>query len=269
MSDPSEPRQPPRPPQFTPPDPTSGYPPTAQFPQVGGNPPPYDPTSAGYPPPYDQAPGGYPPPYDPASGGYPPQGPPGPPPEYGPPPPPQRRSSLPLIALVLAVALLLCGGVATAGVILVNRATEKAQEIAEPIINPTLPELPTAGPDLPGLPTGFPDLPGLPTGLPTDLPGIGEGTEMSVTYEVTGDGSAEIMYMESFGSTPKRVGNVKLPWKVTITMKGTALVSVMAIRTGIDNGSISCRASVDGEQVAEHSAEGAVATTNCYKLVVN
>jgi hypothetical protein len=252
MSDPNEPRQPPRPPQFTPPDPDSGYPPTSEFPQVGGYPP--------------QS-------YDP-SGGYPPQGPPGPPPAYGPPgygpaQPPPRRSSIPLIALVLAVTLLLCGGVVTAGVILVNRAADKAEELAAPIVNPTLPELPTVAPGLPGLPTDFPDLPGLPSGFPTGLPGIGQGKEISVTYEVTGDGPAEILYVESFGGTPKRVGNVKLPWKITTKMKGTALVSVMAMRTGVDAGGISCKASIDGEQVAEHSTEGTLATANCYKLVVN
>jgi hypothetical protein len=183
--------------------------------------------------------------------------------------PPPRRSSIPLIALVLAVTLLLCGGVVTAGVILVNRAADKAEELAEPIINPTLPQLPSAAPGLPGLPTDFPDLPGLPTDFPTGLPGIGQGKEISVTYEVTGDGPAEILYVESFGGTPKRVGNAKLPWKITTQMKGSALISVVAMRTGVDGGSISCTASVDGERVTEHSAEGTLATANCYKLVVN
>lgn len=251
MSDPSEPRQPPRPPQFTPPDPTSGYPPTAQFPQVG------------YHPQYQPAP------YDPATG-YPPPGPPGPPPGYGPPQqPPPRRSNAPLVALILAVTLLLCGGVVTAGVMLFNKATDKAEELAAPIINPTLPTPAIDGPDLPGLPTGFPDLPGLPTDFPTGLPGIGEGKEISVTYEISGDGPAEILYVENAGSSPKRVGGATLPWKVTLKVKGTALVSVMAMRTGIGAGSINCRASVDGEQVAEHSAEGTLATATCYKLVVN
>ncbi|MDI6098510.1 MmpS family transport accessory protein [Actinoplanes sp. NEAU-A12] len=268
-SDPSEPRQPPRPPQFTPPDPTSGYPPTAQFPQVGYNPqqpPPYDPAT-GYPPPYDPA-TGYPPPYDPATG-YPPPGVPGPPPGYEHPQPPPRKSSVPLIALILAVTLLLCGGVVTAGVILFRQATDKAEELAEPILNPTLPTPDVEVPGLPGLPTDFPDLPGLPTDFPTGLPGIGEGKEISVTYEITGDGPAEILYVDSLEGTPKRVGGAKLPWKVTVKVKGTALVSVMAVRTGLGSGSITCRASIDGEQVAEHSAEGTLATANCYKIVVN
>ncbi|MEU8655516.1 MmpS family transport accessory protein [Actinoplanes philippinensis] len=261
MSDPSEPRQPPRPPQFTPPP---DYPPTAQFPPVGhdpspgyGQPPPYDPNTGYAPPPP-------PPPYDPGPG-YPPQ------PGHGPAPLPPKRSKTPLIALVLAITLLLCGGVVTASVILVNRTVDKVNEVtddakkaAEPITDPTFPDLlPSGRPDFPGLPTEFPDLPALPTGIP----GIGEGKEISVTYEVTGDGPAEILYVEKLDGVPKRVGNAKLPWKVTTTMKGPSVLSVIAVRTGVDSGSISCTATVDGKQVATHTADGALATANCYELV--
>jgi hypothetical protein len=250
MSDPSEPRQPPRPPQFTPPP---DYPPTAQFPTVDPH--------AGYQPP----PPGYGTPPPPPGYGTPP------PPDYGAPPPgyepgPPRRSNAPLIALVLAVTLLLCGGVVTAGVLLVGRIGDKVQEVTEPIANPTLPDdlLPTGAPDFPGLPTGFPDLPALPTGIP----GIGEGKEITVTYEVTGDGPAEILYMEKLDGTPKRVGSARLPWKITTPMKGPSVISVVAMRTGVDDGAISCRASVDGKQVAENSARGSVATVTCYELVL-
>ncbi len=257
MSDPSEPRQPPRPPQFTPPP---DYPPTAQFPPVGPDPntgyapPPYDPNT-GYP---------QPPPYDPGTGYPPPPG-YGTPPGYGPAPRPPRRSNAPMIALVLAVALLLCGGVVTAGVILVGKIGDKVQEVTEPIANPTLPDVvPSDLPDFPGLPTDFPNLPALPTGIP----GIGEGREITVTYEVSGDGPAEIFYMEKLDGTPKRVGNAGLPWKITTKMKSPSVVSVIAVRSGIDAGSISCRASVDGKQVAENTADGALATANCYELVL-
>ena len=115
------------------------------------------------------------------------------------------------------------------------------------------------------MPTDLPDFPGLPTDLPTGIPGI--GTEISVTYEVTGDGPAEIVYIES-GNSPKRVGTAKLPWKVTTKLKSPAAVYVVAIRSGLGDGGIKCRTTVDGDQVAEHSAEGTFATANCYKLVV-
>ncbi|WP_433793357.1 MmpS family transport accessory protein [Actinoplanes sp. CA-252034] len=263
MSDPSEPRQPPRPPHFTPPP---DYPPTAQFPPVGpdpnagyAQPPPYDPTT-GYAPPS-------PPPYDPATG-YPPQPGYGQQPGYGPAPLPPRRSKTPLIALILAITLLLCGGVVTASVMLVDRTVDKVNEVAddakkaaEPITDPTFPDLLPSG--APGFP-GFPDLPA----LPTNIPGIGEGKEISVTYEVTGDGPAEILYMEKLDGAPARAGNAELPWKFTTTMKGPSVVSVIAMRTGIDSGSISCRASVDGKEVAANTAEGTLATANCYDLVL-
>ncbi|HWS38206.1 MAG TPA: MmpS family transport accessory protein [Actinoplanes sp.] len=287
MSDPSEPRQPPRPPTFTPPGQNPDYPPTSQFPPVSpgpyppqppaytpgvAQPPPYQPPpeydqTAGWaqPPAYDtgypQPPGppGYGPP--PGAPGYgPPQGPPG----YGPPQRP-KKSPAPMIALVLAITLLLCGGVAVVGKILVDRTTQKAEEIAGPILNPTLPTLPTDAPELPGLPTDLPDFPGLPTDLPTGIPGI--GTEISVTYEVTGDGPAEIVYIDADNS-PQRVGDADLPWKITAKLTSPATVYVVAIRSGLGDGGIKCRATVDGEQVAEHSAEGTLATANCYKLVL-
>jgi hypothetical protein len=276
--DPSEPRQPPRPPQFTPgqasppppPDPTAPYAapgpdPTSQFPPVGYEhvppagyeqvnyaPPGYAP-EPGYAPDYSQ--GGYPPPPYPG----------GPPPGY--PAPPPRRSKAPLIALIVAITLLLCGGVVTSGVLIVRSVTDKAKEVVEPIANPTLPqpELPTFPTDIPGLPT---DLPTLPTDLP-NLPGVDQNKEIEVVYEITGDGPAEILYTEQLGTAPKVVSGQKLPWKMTTTMKGVALVSVSAQRTSAGEGDITCRATVDGKEVAKQTGSGPYATTTCNELVFN
>ncbi|BBH66053.1 hypothetical protein ACTI_27380 [Actinoplanes sp. OR16] len=259
-SDPSEPRQPPRPPQFTPgqaappppPDPTAPYAPgpdpTSPFPPVA-----YEPVNYA-PPGYAPEPG-YAPDY--SQGGYPQQPPPYPgAPAYAPPPP--RRSKAPLIALIVAISLLLCGGVVTSGVLIVRSVTDKAKEVVEPIANPTFPE-----PELPGLPT---DLPTFPTDLP-GLPGADQNKEISVTYEVTGDGPAEVLYTEQLGTAPKMVSGVKLPWKITTTMKGVALVSVSAQRTDGSSGDITCRATVDGKEVAKQTGSGPYATTTCNQLV--
>ncbi|BAL85880.1 hypothetical protein AMIS_6600 [Actinoplanes missouriensis 431] len=243
--DPSEPRQPPRPPQFTPgqatpplppdatfaapgPDPTSQFPPVAYEP-VNYAPPGYSP-EPGYAPDYTQS--GYPPPPPPPSGGY---------------SAPPRKSKTPLIALIVAISLLLCGGVVTSGVLIVRSITDKAQEAIEPITKPTLPALPT-----------------FPTELP-DVPGIDPNREITVTYEVTGDGPVEILYTEQLGAA-KVLNRVELPWKVTTTMTGVALVSVSAQRTG-GEGSVTCRATVDGKEVAEQTGSGAFATTTCTQLV--
>jgi hypothetical protein len=248
MSNPSEPPQPPRPPEFTPGqaspppyEPAPEYPPTSQFPPVNYAPPGYQP-DYGQPPPPGY--GEYPPPAYPGQPGY------------GPPP---RKSNKPLIAVIIAVSLLLCGGLVTSGVLLVQRATQEVQEATEdardavdPYLNPSLPT----------------EVPELPTDLP-NLPGLNEGPEITVTYEVKGDGPANIVYTEQLGSTPKVLDNVDLPWKVTTKMKGASFISVTATRTVNGDGSIECRATVDKEEVATNSAAGGWATTTCNKLIFN
>jgi Mycobacterium membrane protein len=167
------------------------------------------------------------------------------------------------VALILAVGVLLCGGTVTAGVMVAREVADRAKEATKPITEPTLPQIPTEAPDLPGLPT---DVPTLPTDLPA-IPGATERT-ITVTYEVTGDGPAEIGYVENPGDAPKRITDAKLPWKVTTTMQSPAFVLVTAIRGDTDAGSIRCRATVDGEQVAQSSHDGAFATVACSKLVL-
>jgi hypothetical protein len=203
----------------------------------------YPPTTQFEPPVYGQPQYAPPPGYGP---------PPGYPPGYGPPPPPApRKSNIPLVAVIVAVAILLCGGTVTAGVLVVRNVTDRAKEAVKPITDPTVPAVPT----------------NLPT-LPTDLPGLGgdSGKKITVGYQVSGDGPAEILYAEKLGATPKRVSKAKLPFKVTTTMDGTAFVLLTAVR-GDGDGSISCRATVDGQEVAQSTREGRFASVTCSKLV--
>jgi hypothetical protein len=197
------------------------------------------------PPPLNYAPPGYTPDY---GHGYqyppPPYGPGDYPPQYAPPP---RKSNAPLIAVVIAVALLLCGGVGTAGILIAHNVKAKAHQAVKPLTDPTLP-------DLPGPPDG-----GFPTDLPTDT-----GKQIQVTYEVTGDGPAQIIYLPKLGANPVRVDNVKLPWRLNATMETPTLVSVIAIRAGSDDGSITCRALVDGKEVKKTSSgKNGFATAAC------
>ncbi len=198
-------------------DPSRDYPPTSEFPPVGYAPP-----------------------------GYPQQSP------YGPPPPAPRRSNIPLIALILAVSLLLCGGVVTTGVLLFRRASDKAKEATQ--------QLPTA------LPTNVPTV--LPSELP-NVPGLGDGAKITVKYEVSGDGPATVIYTEKLGGLPKTVTDVKLPWKLSVSMEGLSFVSVSALRTSLQDGSISCKATIDGKTVSEHTASGVGATATCNKVTFN
>ena len=222
------------------------YPPTASFPSVNYAPP-------GHPPDYGGRPAYGPPPYaaQPGHGGYPPPAHPG----YDAPPPAPRKSNLPLIAVIVAVTLLLCGGVATAGVLIARNVTDRAKE--------ALPQLPTEAPQLPTeaprLPTEVPDLPG----LPTELPGT-PSRQISVTYEVTGDGPAQILYLDRLGGSPVRRDDVKLPWRFTTKVETPVLLSVMATRIGTDEGQLSCRTLVDGAEVERSSSRtGTVATVFC------
>ena len=182
-------------------------------------------------------------------------------PGYGPPPP--RISNIPLVAVVVAVGLLLCGGAATATVLIGRNVTERAKEAVEPITKP--PPVPTKAPDRPARPT-------LPTDLPTfpDLPNLpGTGNKITVAYEVTGDGPAEIVYAEKLGEKPKRLRNVKLPWKLTTTMDSVAVVSVTAARAGVEAGTIKCRVRIDGKMASESSRDGSIAAVSCTKVVFN
>jgi hypothetical protein len=262
-------------------DAQAGYPPPDQQGQFP--PPAYQPPGYAPPPGYGQQPGYGQPEYGQPGQGQPGYGQPGQgqpsygqpgygqpgygQPGYGAAPPPPKRSNVPLIAVLVAVVLLLCAGGVTSAVLLVNRATDEAQEKIDSLPNfPTeVPDLPT---DVPGLPTELPtDLPtDLPTGLP-NLPNVDPNQELKVEYEVTGDGPAEIVYVEKLGGDPQRVRNASLPWRKTLTMKGSSLVSVIAVRGATSEGKLSCSAKVDGKEVAQKTSQGSFITAACTKLM--
>lgn len=246
---------PPAPPSFKPGSaplpqpPNPDYPPTSEFPaaptehyrvQSYEPPPGYGPPQAYEPPP------GYGPPPGYAQPGY-----------QQPPPPPPRRSKTPMVLLVLAITLLLCGGVATAGVLFVRNVTDRAKEAL-----PELPQLPSAAPQIPDLPTELPSLPG-------NVPDV-TGRKITVTYEVKGTGQAsQILYTEKLGAPPKRLQDVNLPWKITTEMETPALVSVVAMRVGASEGTIECRALVDGAEVKQRtSSPSNVATATCTHFAI-
>jgi hypothetical protein len=152
--------------------------------------------------------------------------------------------------VILAVTLLLCGGIATAGVLIARSVADKAKETASAPID---------------LPTAVPTLPGLPTGLPTD----GTGRTISVTYEVSGDGPVSIVYLQKVGDTPVRLTDVRLPWKFTTEVQTPALLSIVVVRLGATDGTVKCRALIDGDEVkANASGKSAFATTYCTHLAL-
>jgi hypothetical protein len=236
--------------------PNPDYPPTSEFPAT----PTAQIPQAYSPPDYAQA-DYIPPQYAPPQYSGPGYGAPGQPPYPAPSGKPPRKSSVPIIGVLVAVTLLLCGGVVTAGVLIARNVADRAEEAIEPLT-----DLPSAAPELPALPTG------LPTGLPS-LPAVPDlgGRKIKVTYEVTGEGQAsQIFYVTKFGEAPTRLQNVDLPWKLTVEMETPALVSVVAMRIGTSDVSISCRAAVDGTEVEQRNAtSGTVATATCNHIAMN
>lgn len=82
-----------------------------------------------------------------------------------------------------------------------------------------------------------------------------------VTYEIFGTGSYATINYADLDGKPRRTGEVRLPW--TLTLK-TTLPSVMPnIMAQGDGQSISCRVTVDNEVKDERTADGANAATYC------
>jgi hypothetical protein len=164
------------------------------------------------------------------------------------------------VAVVVAIVLLLCAGGVTAGVLAFNAAKDRALEALKPITDPALP-------------TDLPQMPDFPTDQPTDGGGLSDpgatGDTIDVVYEVTGDGPVSIIYTEKLGDPAKRVDDADLPWRLETTMDGgAALISITAIRAATDTGTISCRATVDGREVAHRTREGTFISASCLKMIL-
>ncbi|SNS86858.1 membrane protein [Asanoa hainanensis] len=161
----------------------------------------------------------------------------------------KKRSNGPIIALVIVLALLFCGGAATAGALLIANAGNDDDPVATQPTNPALPDPDPADPIDPA-PTVEPDDPqGLPTGLP-GLPGVAGKT---VVYEVTGEGRADITYVDDLAGDTRELKNQKLPWKHQFTStEGSLLLTVSATRADGDNDGVGCRITVDGKESARN-----------------
>lgn len=207
----------------------------------------------------------YPPPYEPQPGAQPTQPVPSTPsssppttpyPTYlGAPTPPPRppRSNGPILAVVITLAVLLVGGSVAAGVLLVNRDDDPGTVTADPTLDIETPRV--------DRPTPEPST--------DDYGDSGSGTGEKVVYEVTGDGPVSIVFLKEDGITPERASDTDLPWRKELTLsEDAALVTVTAIRSGGDKGSIECRITVDGKEVSKKKANGTFATATCTKLIL-
>jgi hypothetical protein len=153
-------------------------------------------------------------------------------------------------------ALLLCAGAGVAGVLAYRDGADE-QASADRTTEPPAPQNP-----LP-LPTELPDDPTDEPGAPPS--GTGGGV---VTYEVTGDGPASITYLKGTRVGNEVEGSATLPWQVEVEVEeSTFLVSLIALRKGSEDGSITCRVLFNGEEVVSNTSEGPFATVACFDLV--
>jgi len=205
------------------------------------------------PPPYEQQPGAHPTqPVPPPPTSSPPTSPYA---TYLGPPVPRRRSNGPLLAVVITLAVLLTGGTVTMCALL-GRTEDPNTTTTD-----TTRDTETPRPEL--------TTPAAEASETYGSGDSGDGTGEKVVYEVTGDGPVSIVFLKEDGVTPERAGDTDLPWRKQLTLADdAALVTVTAIRSGGGDGSIQCRITIDGKEVAKKSASGTFATATCTKLIL-
>jgi hypothetical protein len=150
-----------------------------------------------------------------------------------------------IVAVVAAVVLLFCGG--TVAVIFYS-----FKRTADAVHN-----IPTLGP------TDLPE----PSTAPSPS-ASGDGTNAGapqVVFEVTGDGTARIMYEDLNGL--QVLTNQKLPWRAEVQVRRPSAPVLTANRDDSDNGKLACRILVDGQQVASLNRTGPSVAVVCSTYV--
>lgn len=89
--------------------------------------------------------------------------------------------------------------------------------------------------------------------------------ESVIVYEVTGDATnVEVTYTTIGDSTETKDETVAtLPWKKEVTTTGLVKEGQVIVTTGAEGGSVTCRITVDGEEVKTATASGAFAMATC------
>lgn len=145
-----------------------------------------------------------------------------------------------VIAVVVTAVLLLCYAGWAAGSVWVIYATEGSPEAARPGTSAT-----PSGPR--------------PT---TTAP-----RHAVIVYEVTGEGRADINYLDPSGSTPTTLSDTRLPWRIELPRQPVRLASVTIYRSEDTSGPIRCRLLVDGREVVRSSDLANRHSVSCAQLV--
>ena len=194
-----------------------------------------------------------------------------PPPSRNPPNPPGADAAgtagrpPSFLSVFAAVALAVCGFLGVAG-LLVNLP---AHPFGEPRAVEPRPEEPTtadesedqdAEADQGGSPAANPT----PTRKPAATPSSGPG-RFAVAYEVTGQGAANILYVdERPDGYPVELHDVRLPWRTKISIDDPGRASLWANK-GDDKGgrTIACAMTVNGGRPVTESADDRAWRVSC------
>ncbi|MCW3841713.1 MmpS family protein [Micromonospora yasonensis] len=184
-----------------------------------------------------------------------------PPPGYPPPyaypgAPPSRTGGGRVAAVVISVAtvllLIFCGcvGLGVLGSFVDDPAGDSYDGSAE-----SWPDEPAE----PGEPEESGDADdGLVTAVPTRSPALtpsGGAGRLTVVYEVTGSGVADLEYYDANGDFVQ-TERVKLPWRLKLTTDGTERVMVLASHSDfMETSRLSCQIQVDGKVVTQNASE--------------
>jgi hypothetical protein len=172
----------------------------------------------------------------------------GAPPPYAPPPARRRRGGLLAgVAAAVVISVLLCiGGVVVALALSRGGRPEGTTPAAAPTAREAQP--PEASP------------------TPNQTPVTADHV---IVYEVTGDGPANISYVQNAKGGTKQLGSADLPWRLELNMgEGGFLATVLAIRIAAAKGTLHCRLLVDGVEVSKRQSQGRVAAVTCADLVL-
>jgi Mycobacterium membrane protein len=165
---------------------------------------------------------------------------------------PARRSRRPVVAVAATlVALAVCGLVGVAGFVLLGNHTSgtASQPVA---VAPS--QAPSHAPGQ-AIPTDFPSVFPLPSLFP--LPGGPDDLPHDIVYGVTGAAeTATVVYLGADHAAVE-TEQVNLPWRRETT-PGTGMVATTLTAFSPMGKTISCRISVDGQQVAADTDDAMV-----------
>lgn len=86
----------------------------------------------------------------------------------------------------------------------------------------------------------------------------------TIIYEVTGNGTADITYIDDDGGSTRQQNDATLPWTLNVEADDDfAWVSVTATRNASDGGSITCRILDDDEELKTGTSAGPHAFVSC------